>query len=74
MKETLTVTALRQAHKRGMSQRGLERIAGGAHHLHYLDKKYHITRPAPEPKERAFNSVEAYLEFHRDGQIDMAGR
>jgi hypothetical protein len=57
-----------------MSRPGLERIAGGAHHLHYLDKKYHITRPAAPPPERSFNSVEDYLEFHRDGQINMAGR
>ena len=74
MKETMTVTALRQMHRRGASQVALERIAGGAHQLHYLDKKYFITRPRPPAKkEDPFSSVEAW-DRYQDGLVRMVGR
>lgn len=53
----------------------LARIAGGAHQLHYLDKKYFITRPRPARVETADWMVddEAYVR-HVDGFVHMTGR
>ena len=74
MKETMTVTALRQMHRRGASQVALERIAGGAHQLHYLDKKYFITRPRPPAKEQPWPSTPDEVQAYLDGLVHMTGR
>lgn len=74
MKETMTVTALRQMHRRGASKMALERIAGGAHQLHYLDKKYYITRPRPAPPPVAETDPETARQFYLDGMVHMTGR
>jgi len=75
MQETMTVTALLQMFRRGASRTALERIAGGAHQLHYLDKKYFITRPRPPRTESVDWMIddEAYQK-RMDGLVHMTGR